>query len=162
MLFVLLRFSYNFQVESIADYRILLSIQYRLTLYIYSHVKFISFAGSHQRYSDYCWQPRCSFWYCKLSLDITTRDFRFTTATFLSQTLCYDLTANYLDMIVKYVSLFILMSRIDDRKAIIGLYNHAHDMLQGKTLVSQTLFSYVVWNREIHYVLWGRGVQLFW
>lgn len=54
---------------------------------------------------------------------------------FSLQTLCYDLTANYLDLIVKYVSLFVLMSRIEERKAIIGLYNHAHDMLQGKTLV---------------------------
>ncbi|XP_039255502.1 nck-associated protein 1-like isoform X1 [Styela clava] len=48
-------------------------------------------------------------------------------------TLCFDLTSSYLNMIVKYVSLLILLSRIDERKAIIGLYNHAHDMLQGKT-----------------------------
>lgn len=82
-------------------------------------------------------------------------------------TLCFDLTSSYLDLIVKYVSLLMLMTRIEERKAIIGLYNHAHDMLQGKvdkdfTRLAQLIQDYehnplrklvedfAVHNRSIH------------
>ncbi|CAK8685235.1 nck-associated protein 1-like isoform X1 [Clavelina lepadiformis] len=51
---------------------------------------------------------------------------------FLDITVNYDLTSNFLELVVRYVSLMILVSRIDDRKAIIGLYDHAHDMIHGK------------------------------
>ncbi|KAJ6644723.1 hypothetical protein lerEdw1_013617 [Lerista edwardsae] len=43
----------------------------------------------------------------------------------------YDLTKNYLDLIVTYASLILLLSRIDDRKAVIGLYHCAHEMIHG-------------------------------
>ncbi|KAG6921263.1 NCK associated protein 1 like, partial [Chelydra serpentina] len=43
----------------------------------------------------------------------------------------YDLTKNYLDLVVTYTSVIILLSRIEDRKALIGMYNCAHEMIQG-------------------------------
>ncbi|XP_007429574.1 nck-associated protein 1-like [Python bivittatus] len=43
----------------------------------------------------------------------------------------YDFTKNYLDLIVTYVSLIILLSRIDDRKALIGLHHCTHEMIHG-------------------------------
>uniref|UniRef100_A0A8C4YGN9 NCK associated protein 1 like n=1 Tax=Gopherus evgoodei TaxID=1825980 RepID=A0A8C4YGN9_9SAUR len=43
----------------------------------------------------------------------------------------YDLTKNYLDLVVTYTSVILLLSRIEDRKALIGMYNSAHEMIQG-------------------------------
>uniref|UniRef100_A0A8D0B276 NCK associated protein 1 like n=1 Tax=Salvator merianae TaxID=96440 RepID=A0A8D0B276_SALMN len=43
----------------------------------------------------------------------------------------FDFTKNYLDLIVTYASVIFLLSRIDDRKALIGLYNCAHEMIHG-------------------------------
>ncbi|KAM4795084.1 nck-associated protein 1-like [Rhinophrynus dorsalis] len=43
----------------------------------------------------------------------------------------YTFTKNYLDLIVTYFSVIMLMSRIEDRKALVGLYNCASEMLQG-------------------------------
>jgi len=40
----------------------------------------------------------------------------------------FDLTKTYLDVIVVYVSLMIMLSRIEDRKAMLGLYNIAHEL----------------------------------
>lgn len=53
---------------------------------------------------------------CQLSLDITVN---------------YDLTKAYLDLVVTYVSIIILLSRIEDRKAVLSLYNIAYDMTNG-------------------------------
>uniref|UniRef100_A0A7M4F4W2 Nck-associated protein 1 n=1 Tax=Crocodylus porosus TaxID=8502 RepID=A0A7M4F4W2_CROPO len=47
------------------------------------------------------------------------------------QTVNFDLTKNYLDLIITYTTLMILLSRIEERKAIIGLYNYAHEMTHG-------------------------------
>ncbi|KAH1176251.1 hypothetical protein KIL84_020985, partial [Mauremys mutica] len=43
----------------------------------------------------------------------------------------YDLTKNYLDLVVTYTSVIMSLSRIEDRKALIGMYNCAHEMIQG-------------------------------
>ncbi|XP_038608220.1 nck-associated protein 1-like isoform X2 [Tachyglossus aculeatus] len=43
----------------------------------------------------------------------------------------FDLTRSYLDLIVTYTSVILLLSRIDDRRILIGAYNCAHEMLQG-------------------------------
>uniref|UniRef100_A0A8C4YJ65 NCK associated protein 1 like n=1 Tax=Gopherus evgoodei TaxID=1825980 RepID=A0A8C4YJ65_9SAUR len=43
----------------------------------------------------------------------------------------YDLTKNYLDLVVTYTSVILLLSCIEDRKALIGMYNCAHEMIQG-------------------------------
>ncbi|XP_056418753.1 nck-associated protein 1-like [Hyla sarda] len=45
----------------------------------------------------------------------------------------YNFTKNYLDLIVTYVSVILLISRIDDRKMLIALYNCAFEMLQGQS-----------------------------
>uniref|UniRef100_A0A667XZF1 Nck-associated protein 1 n=1 Tax=Myripristis murdjan TaxID=586833 RepID=A0A667XZF1_9TELE len=47
------------------------------------------------------------------------------------QTVNFDLTRNYLDLVVTYTTLMMLLSRIEERKAIIGLYNYAHEMTHG-------------------------------
>ncbi|KAK7878998.1 hypothetical protein WMY93_034170, partial [Mugilogobius chulae] len=47
------------------------------------------------------------------------------------QTVNFDLTKNYLDLVVTYTTLMIILSRIEERKAIIGLYNYAHEMTHG-------------------------------
>lgn len=47
------------------------------------------------------------------------------------QTVNFDLTKNYLDLVVTYTTLMMLLSRIEERKAIIGLYNYAHEMTHG-------------------------------
>uniref|UniRef100_A0A671NIM6 Nck-associated protein 1 n=1 Tax=Sinocyclocheilus anshuiensis TaxID=1608454 RepID=A0A671NIM6_9TELE len=49
------------------------------------------------------------------------------------QTVNFDLTKNYLDLVVTYITLMMLLSRIEERKAIIGLYNYAHEMTHGSS-----------------------------
>uniref|UniRef100_A0A8D0D3J3 Nck-associated protein 1 n=1 Tax=Sander lucioperca TaxID=283035 RepID=A0A8D0D3J3_SANLU len=46
-------------------------------------------------------------------------------------TVNFDLTKNYLDLVVTYTTLMTILSRIEERKAIIGLYNYAHEMTHG-------------------------------
>ena len=48
----------------------------------------------------------------------------------------YELTKAYLDLIVTYVSIMILLSRVEDRKAVLGLFNFAYELLHGKAYVS--------------------------
>uniref|UniRef100_A0A6Q2XER7 Nck-associated protein 1 n=1 Tax=Esox lucius TaxID=8010 RepID=A0A6Q2XER7_ESOLU len=50
---------------------------------------------------------------------------------FFDITINFDLTKNYLDLVVTYTTLMMLLSRIEERKAIIGLYNYAHEMTHG-------------------------------
>ncbi|XP_053311931.1 nck-associated protein 1-like [Spea bombifrons] len=45
----------------------------------------------------------------------------------------YNFTKNYLDLIVTYFSVILLMSRIEDRKTLIALHNCAYEMLQGQS-----------------------------
>ncbi|KAL5007330.1 hypothetical protein ScPMuIL_016136 [Solemya velum] len=50
---------------------------------------------------------------------------------FLDITLNYDLTKNYLDLITTYICIMILVSKVDDRKVVLSLYNCAHEYLNG-------------------------------
>uniref|UniRef100_A0A452R1A8 NCK associated protein 1 like n=1 Tax=Ursus americanus TaxID=9643 RepID=A0A452R1A8_URSAM len=43
----------------------------------------------------------------------------------------FDFTRSYLDLIVTYTSVILLLSRIEDRRVLIGTYNCAHEMLHG-------------------------------
>lgn len=43
------------------------------------------------------------------------------------QTLNYDLTAGYLNLVINYICIMILLSRIEDRKIVLGLFNVAYD-----------------------------------
>ena len=45
------------------------------------------------------------------------------------QTLNYDLTKAYLDLVIIYMTLMILLSRVEDRKAVLGLFNAAYEMV---------------------------------
>lgn len=46
------------------------------------------------------------------------------------------MTKSYLDLIVTYVSLMILLSRVEDRKAVLGIFNMAFDIINGHFEVS--------------------------
>ncbi|KAF4093728.1 hypothetical protein AMELA_G00005270 [Ameiurus melas] len=45
----------------------------------------------------------------------------------------YDFTKNYLDLISTYASVILMLSRIDDRKALIGMYNCAYELSNGSS-----------------------------
>jgi NCK-associated protein 1 len=49
----------------------------------------------------------------------------------LDLSLNFDLTKLYLDVVSMYIRLMILLSRVDDRKAVLGLFNAAHEMVHG-------------------------------
>ncbi|XP_074659971.1 nck-associated protein 1-like [Tubulanus polymorphus] len=50
----------------------------------------------------------------------------------LDISLNFNLTMGYLELISMYVSIMLLLYRIEDRKAVIGLYNCAHELLHAK------------------------------
>ncbi|XP_039297547.1 membrane-associated protein Hem isoform X2 [Nilaparvata lugens] len=54
---------------------------------------------------------------CKIHLDIT---------------LNFELTKAYLDLVATYATLMILLSRVEDRKAVLGLFNAAHEMVHSQ------------------------------
>uniref|UniRef100_A0A665TKF3 NCK associated protein 1 like n=1 Tax=Echeneis naucrates TaxID=173247 RepID=A0A665TKF3_ECHNA len=43
----------------------------------------------------------------------------------------FDFTKSYLDLIIIYISVIITLSRIDDKKALMGMFNCAHEMTNG-------------------------------
>ncbi|CAL1535111.1 unnamed protein product [Lymnaea stagnalis] len=45
----------------------------------------------------------------------------------------YDLTKGYLDLITTYVTIMIIISQIDDRKAVLALYNNAYEFKNEKS-----------------------------
>lgn len=61
---------------------------------------------------------------------LTTMD---TCQVLFNITTCYDLTQNYLDLVSTYVSLMILLSRVEDRKVVLGVFNTAHELLHGNS-----------------------------
>ncbi|XP_061167133.1 nck-associated protein 1-like isoform X2 [Saccostrea echinata] len=48
-------------------------------------------------------------------------------------TLNYDLTLNYLNLISTYVSIMILVSRVEDRRVVLSLYNVAYEYLHASS-----------------------------
>ncbi|CAL8105746.1 unnamed protein product [Orchesella dallaii] len=51
----------------------------------------------------------------------------------LDITLNFDLTKGYLDLVVTYTILMILLSRVEDRKAVLGLFHVAQEMANNPT-----------------------------
>lgn len=51
---------------------------------------------------------------------------------YIFQNVSYDLTKGYLDLVTNYVTLMILLSRVEDRKAVLGLFNAAHEMVNNQ------------------------------
>uniref|UniRef100_A0A8C4GQB0 Nck-associated protein 1-like n=1 Tax=Dicentrarchus labrax TaxID=13489 RepID=A0A8C4GQB0_DICLA len=45
----------------------------------------------------------------------------------------FDFTKNYLDLIITYTSVIVTLSRIDDKKALVGMFNCAHEMSNGSS-----------------------------
>ena len=54
---------------------------------------------------------------CQVTLDLTSN---------------FDLTKLYLNVVTLYVRLLILLSRVEDRKAVLGMFNAAHEMIHGR------------------------------
>ncbi|XP_068598431.1 nck-associated protein 1-like [Brachionichthys hirsutus] len=52
---------------------------------------------------------------------------------FFDITVNFDFTKNYLDLIATYTSVIIMLSRIDEKKALVGMYNCAHEMTNGSS-----------------------------
>lgn len=48
----------------------------------------------------------------------------------------FELTKNYLDLVTTYVSLMVLLSRVEDRKAVLGLFNAAYEIVHNAPDVS--------------------------
>ena len=48
-------------------------------------------------------------------------------------TINFQLCALYLDLVTIYIQLMILLSRVDDRKAVLGLFNAAYEMSQNQS-----------------------------
>ena len=44
----------------------------------------------------------------------------------------YDLMRGYLDLIVTYFCIMIIVSRVEDRKSVLGLFNFAYELQNGK------------------------------
>ncbi|KAM9814098.1 nck-associated protein 1-like [Neosynchiropus ocellatus] len=45
----------------------------------------------------------------------------------------FHFTKSYLDLITTYTSVIIMLSRIDDKKTLVGMYNAAHEMMKGSS-----------------------------
>ncbi|XP_028821429.1 nck-associated protein 1-like isoform X2 [Denticeps clupeoides] len=52
---------------------------------------------------------------------------------FFNITVNFDFTKSFLDLIVTYASVIIMLSRIDDKKVLVGMYNCAHEMSNGNS-----------------------------
>ncbi|XP_064160819.1 nck-associated protein 1-like [Anguilla rostrata] len=52
---------------------------------------------------------------------------------FFNITVNFGFTKRYLDLIVTYTSVIVMLSRIDDKKALVGMYNCAHEMSNGSS-----------------------------
>ncbi|KAK6747576.1 hypothetical protein RB195_000646 [Necator americanus] len=51
----------------------------------------------------------------------------------LDISLNYELTAGYLNLVVNLICLMVLLSRVDDRKVVLGLFNAAYDLAHGQS-----------------------------
>lgn len=51
---------------------------------------------------------------------------------FMHITLNFDVTKNYLDLVANYVAIMILLSRIEERKPIVAIYNYAYELCSSK------------------------------
>ncbi|CAG7822378.1 unnamed protein product [Allacma fusca] len=92
------------QVQNIGQYRA--EITKTLHLYYYTFVDLLDF-------KDHVSELLTIMDACQVELDIT---------------LNFDLTKGYLDLVITYTTLMILLSRVEDRKAVLGLFHVAQEM----------------------------------
>ncbi|XP_050438959.1 membrane-associated protein Hem [Adelges cooleyi] len=85
-----------------------------LSLYYYTFVDLLDF-------KDNVCELLTTMDACQVNLDITIN---------------YELTCAYLDLVTTYVTLMILLSRVEDRKAVLGLFNAAHEMVHNQSDLS--------------------------
>lgn len=98
-----------------------------LSLYYYTFVDLLD-------YKDHVCELLTTMDACQLSLDISIN---------------YDLTKAYLDLVVTYVSLMILPSRIEDRKAVLSLFNISHEIIHGHSDQSFPRLGQMILDYEI-------------
>lgn len=82
-----------------------------LSLYYYTFVDLLDF-------KDHVSECLTTIDACQISLDITIN---------------FQLCSLYLDLVTIYIQLMILLSRVDDRKAVLGLFNAAYEMSQNQS-----------------------------
>ncbi|KAK3512968.1 hypothetical protein QTP70_033400 [Hemibagrus guttatus] len=63
------------------------------------------------------------------------------------RTVNFDFTKNYLDLIITYASVILMLSRVDERKVLIGMYNCAYELSNGSSdpsfpRLGQTIIEY--------------------
>ncbi|KAJ8947905.1 hypothetical protein NQ314_008529 [Rhamnusium bicolor] len=80
-----------------------------LSLYYYTFVDLLDF-------KDHVCELLTSMDAFQVDLDISTN---------------FELTKHYLDLVTTYVSLMVLLSRVEDRKAVLGLFNAAYEIVHG-------------------------------
>ena len=88
-----------------------------LSLYYYTFVDLLDF-------KDHVNELLTTIDACQISLDITVN---------------FHMTSLYLELVTIYIQLMILLSRVDDRKAVLGLFNAAYEMSQ---VLGALLFSF--------------------
>jgi NCK-associated protein 1 len=82
-----------------------------LSLYYYTFVDLLDF-------KDNVCELLTTMDACQVHLDITFN---------------FELTKAYLELVVTYVTLMVLLSRVEDRKAVLGLFNAAHEMVHSQS-----------------------------
>lgn len=118
-------------------------------LQLLPHLKLHLFLIFHTKPSKIIFSPS-NMWYLKwnvISEQMMTLKLWFQTTNF-------DFTKNYLDLIITYTSVIITLSRIDDKKALVGMFNCAHEMTNGsrwgkRWMPQQTLCFFLKWQQTI-------------
>ena len=72
----------------------------------------------------------------------------------------FDATRLYLNVVTIYVRLMILLSRVEDRKAVLGLFNAAHEMIHGQVGTKIKIFQTVSGgSRDSRLKIWYSHLQ---
>lgn len=80
---------------------------------------------------------------------------------FWFQAVNFDLTKTYLDLITNYTSVIIMLSRIDDKKALVGMFNCAHEMTNGARWENTSGWMWKQWMFERIVHAWENFSKLF-
>ena len=82
-----------------------------LSLYYYTFVDLLDF-------KDHVGELLTTIDACQISLDITVN---------------FEMTKLYLELVTVYIQLMILLSRVEDRKVVLGLFNAAYEMVHNQS-----------------------------
>lgn len=98
-----------------------------LSLYYYTFVDLLDF-------KDHVCELLSTMGTFQIDLDITAN---------------FELTKHYLDLVTTYVSLMVLLSRVEDRKAVLGLFNAAYEIVHGSPDTSFPRLGNMIMEYEI-------------